>query len=92
MTPLLPSDHDVPRRALGVRIRNTREGLVLGTQGDALLLSDSAELVYRRLDGTADVAAIAQLLVETYGIDHEEAADDVKELLASLHEQHIVEW
>ncbi|MFJ5631832.1 PqqD family protein [Streptomyces goshikiensis] len=82
----------MPHRSLGIRIRRVKEGLVLGFRDEALLLSDSAEFIYRSADGHRSVADIAAEVAAEYGIDHSEALDDVTELLVDLAANGIFEW
>lgn len=81
-----------PSRSLGVRIRRTRDGLLLGLEGDALLLSDSAEFIYRQLDGRTSITDLARRLSTEYLIDEHEAAVDTIELLDQLGELGLVQW
>jgi hypothetical protein len=89
---LLLGPADVPYRALGIRVRRVGGNLVLGVQGEALLLEDSAMLIYTSADGRRTVTDIAELLTAEYGIGLQEALSDVSEFLAEMGERGIIAW
>lgn len=83
---------DTPRRVLGIRIRRIDGQLTVGVEDRALLLTDSAELIFMSLDGRRTVADVAGLLSAEYGVEAEEALADVAEFLGELRDQDIVSW
>lgn len=89
---LFVSPTDVPYRTLGIRIRRVKGNLVLGVQDEALLLEDTAMLIYTSVDGRRTVADVASLLTAEYGIGSEEALSDVREFLADMSARGIIAW
>ncbi|MEY9878255.1 hypothetical protein ABH931_007782 [Streptacidiphilus sp. MAP12-33] len=73
-----------PRRCLGVRIRRVRGELLLGVGPQSLALSDVAELIYTRADGSRSLRSIAEEVAREYGIAPEEALVDVGDFVADL--------
>lgn len=87
-----PGPLDVPRRSLGIRVRKVEDGLMLGFRDQALLLSDSAELIYRSVDGRRTVAGVAAVVAATYGVDEAEALTDVTQFLVDLADNRVFTW
>ncbi|MFI6893426.1 PqqD family protein [Streptomyces sp. NPDC050256] len=83
---------EVPRRALGTRIRLVRGDYWIGAEGDALHLTGPAHTIFASLDGRHSVASVIQILVAEYDVDPEEATADVLEFLDDLTGRGVVEW
>ncbi|MFG2531016.1 PqqD family protein [Streptomyces sp. NPDC048516] len=88
----LRSPEDVPRRALGIRIRLVKGDFMLGVEDEALHLTGPARLIYAALDGRRGVADVARLVADEYGIDEQEALADVRDFLDDLTDRGIIEW
>ncbi|MFE0174473.1 PqqD family protein [Streptomyces sp. NPDC059002] len=82
----------VPRRVLGTRIRRVKGDFLIGDEDKALLLEDIAAFIFVSLDGRRSTAAVARLVADEYGVDEEQALEDVLEFLGDLVEKKIVEW
>lgn len=82
---------DVPRRVLGLRIRRVNGDLMLGIRQEALLLTDSAEVIFTAVDGRRTVDEVAGVLAADYGIEHDQALLDVCEFLTELRSQDLIE-
>ncbi|MBT2363968.1 PqqD family protein [Streptomyces sp. ISL-10] len=65
---------------------------MLGFRDEALLLSDSAEFIYRSVDGHRTVADIADEVAAEYGIDRAETLGDVTEFLVDLAANGVFTW
>jgi Coenzyme PQQ synthesis protein D (PqqD) len=72
----------VPR--LDVQARRRDGVLHVGLDGVTFELSESAGLIWRRMDGRRTVAELAELLAQEYEIDRETALADVTETLLQL--------
>ncbi|GAA3784315.1 PqqD family protein [Streptomyces phyllanthi] len=90
MTAASVGPSDVPRRSLGFRVRRVESGLVIGFKDQALELSDSAELIYRCMDGRRTVADVAAVVAAEYGIEEAQALADVAEFIDELAAHGIV--
>ena len=55
------------------------------------VFNDTGALIYRAMEDFVDAAELAQLLVQTYGIDPETAAADVAEYLAKMLAENMIE-
>jgi hypothetical protein len=82
----------VPRRALGIRIRRVNGDFLIGAEDKALLLTDVARLVFASLDGRRSIADVASVVAGEYGVDEEEALNDVREFLDDLTDKDVVVW
>lgn len=81
-----------PNLPRGVRLHEDklRSRWVLLAPERLLTLNDSALLIVRRCDGQTSVAAIVAGLVAEFGADPARVDNDVRALLASLHEKFMV--
>lgn len=81
----------VVRRRLTARMRNFRGSLLVAGPDYSAELSDSAEFVFRSIDGRRAVAEIATLLAAEYEIPLSTAVEDVTGLVAELVHAHVLE-
>lgn len=81
----------VPRRRLDARTRRFRGTLLVASDDQMLELSESAEFIYRNIDGARSVADIGRLVAAEYDIDEATAEADLVELLTDLADKHIVD-
>lgn len=81
-----------PQLPRGVRLREDklRNRWVLLAPERLLTLNDSALLIVRRCDGDATVASIVNDLSREFAADPARVDNDVRVLLASLHEKLMV--
>ncbi|WP_247673898.1 PqqD family protein [Micromonospora sp. C51] len=92
MPPVPCSPEAVPRRTLGIRIRLVKGDLLIGEEDKAHLLSGPAQLIFASLNGECTVSDVSRLIAEEYGIDEQEALEDVREFLGDLTGRGWVEW
>ncbi len=77
---------------LDLRIRRTKDRLLL-MYGESLVeLSDSAAFIVREFDGRRTLSDVAQRLVDTYGIDFDDALADVTDVAEALVPHAMVEF
>jgi hypothetical protein len=81
----------VPKRRVTARIRRFRGVLMVAGPMETFELTDSAEFVFRAVDGARTVAEIGELVAETYGVSLAEAVADISELISELVEHQIME-
>jgi len=80
------------RASPDVAARDIPDGLMLVnlTTGAAFKLNRVGALVWRRLDGATDVAAIVADLAKQYGVAVEDLRRDVDALLGDLEKQGLI--
>lgn len=83
-------DSAVPRRRLGIWVRRRDGNLHAGFRESAVQLSESAALLFQAADGGRTVEQLASLLVDEYGIGHQEALQDTKEFLEDMERQGLM--
>ena len=81
----------VPVVRAGTRIRRFKGSMFVAGPENSLELNESAEFVFRRIDGGNSVARLAELLAAHYGIELRDAAEDVGDLVDQLAEYEIVD-
>jgi hypothetical protein len=81
----------IPKRRVSVRARKFRGRLLVAIDEETFELSDSAEFIFRKVDGERSVREIGVLLAEKYAIPVDAAVEDVTELLDALAGSDIVE-
>lgn len=81
----------VPKRNLTARVRRFRGTLVVAGLEDAFELTDSAEFIFRAVDGVRTIAQIGELVAAEYGVSLAEAVVDVSELINELVEHQIMD-
>lgn len=88
MSEMVPSDR--PKRRLGVWIRRQGGVITVGFRDVARQLSDPAQVIFERADGTLTVRELADLLVAEYGISAEEALADTVEFVDTMTSCHLM--
>lgn len=83
---------DVPRRALGTRIRLVNGEFMVGVEDHALHLAEPGSLIFSSLDGRRSLADVAALVAAEYDVEYQEALADVSNFLGDLTAEGIVEW
>ncbi|GII77159.1 hypothetical protein Sru01_21410 [Sphaerisporangium rufum] len=81
----------VPRVRDDVRVRRYRGRLLVAGPVDAYELTESAEFVFRRIDGRRTAGDIGALLAQEYDIAAAVAGQDVLDLLGELTVHQIIE-
>jgi Coenzyme PQQ synthesis protein D (PqqD) len=81
----------IPKRRTNVRARKFRGQLLVSINEETFELSDSAEFIFRGVNGSRSVQEIGVLLAEKYAIPVEVAVGDVSELLDALAGSDILE-
>ncbi|MEU7632315.1 PqqD family protein [Nocardia sp. NPDC049220] len=89
MSPITP--HATPRLRLTARMRKFRGKLLVASQEHKLELSESAEFIFRSIDGRRTVGQIGALVAEKYEIPADMATDDAAELIEELVEAQVVD-
>jgi hypothetical protein len=82
----------VPKRSASVRARKFRGQLLISINEETFELSDSAEFIFRGINGRRSVQEIGVLLAEKYEIPVDTAVEDVAELLDALARSDILEF
>ncbi|MEV7190835.1 PqqD family protein [Streptomyces sp. NPDC093510] len=87
-----PGPDSVPKMPLDLRIRRTKDSLLL-MYGESLMeLSESAAFIVREFEGRSSLADIARRLVDAYGIPFDEALEDVTSVAESLQSHAMVDY
>ncbi|MFJ7095857.1 PqqD family protein [Streptomyces mirabilis] len=81
MTSRIVGRHGIPVRNIHVRIRVHRGTLHLGLHEQAFELSEVAGLIWRFVDGKADILSIARRVAAEYGIPEDVAMADTMEMV-----------
>ncbi|MEU7765562.1 PqqD family protein [Nocardia sp. NPDC049190] len=89
MSPITP--HATPRLRLTARMRKFRGRLLVASQEHNLELSESAEFIFRSIDGMRTVSQIGAMVAERYDIPADMATDDVADLIDELVEACVVD-
>lgn len=79
-------------RTLGNEYLLIGEGLEVDHFGRMVSMNESAALLWKEVEGKDfDATVLANILVESYGIGHETAENDVADLLQTWKEANIIE-
>jgi len=81
----------IPKRRANVRARKFRGQLLVSINEETFELSDSAEFIFRGINGKRSVRELGVLLADQYTIPVDAAVADVSELLDSLVRSDILE-
>ncbi len=81
----------VPKRRVTARVRRHGGALLVAGPVDVFELRDSAEFIFRAVDGIRTVAQIADLVAQNYDVPLDEAVADIRELVGTLIEYEIME-
>jgi len=87
-----PSPEKIPARTQHARMRNFRGKTFLAVDNQALELTEIAAFIWKCIDGTKAVSAIAQVLATEYEVDASTALTDVAELLGMLARAGLVKY
>jgi Coenzyme PQQ synthesis protein D (PqqD) len=79
-----PALTGVPARSLDARIRKVSGSLFLAGREDFLELSETAALIWRRIDGRRTVREIAEAVAAEYDVDAGTVREDVLEFVREL--------
>ncbi|GAB2856399.1 hypothetical protein GCM10027176_68480 [Actinoallomurus bryophytorum] len=82
----------IPKRRTSVRARKFRGQLLVSIDEETFELSESAEFIFRGINGRRSVQEIGVLLAEKYAIPVDTAVEDVAELLDALARSDILEF
>lgn len=94
MTPTAPialAEGSVPRPNLASRTRRYRGKLYIAVDERALELDETAESVFRKIDGRATLREIGEGLAAEYAIPVEDAVADASDFIATLIAHGVVE-
>ena len=84
--------NSIPRRRMDTRVRKFRgKFLVAGRDREAFELSETAEFIFRRIDGKRTVQEIGSMVAEEFGAPLEMAIDDCAELISELVEGRVID-
>ncbi|MFJ8011891.1 PqqD family protein [Streptomyces sp. NPDC096339] len=85
------TDESVPRVDMAARTRKYRGKLYIAVEDRALELDETAESIFRKIDGRSTVRAIGEGLAAEYAIPVDDAVADAAEFIASLIDHGVVE-
>jgi hypothetical protein len=86
-----PGEHAVPRRRLDARVRTLPDRTIVAGPELVLELDDTARFIWRHIDGSMTISAIARQVAVAYDVDIQTALDDVSELIFDLRVGRIVD-
>lgn len=81
----------VPKRRVTARVRRFQGALLVAGPVETFELTDSAEFIFRAVDGIRTIAEIGELVARTYDVPLDEAVLDISDLVSSLIEYKIME-
>ncbi|MFI6013276.1 PqqD family protein [Streptomyces sp. NPDC051243] len=84
MSPSEVNELSVPTRNLHVRVRARQDTLHLGLHEQAFELSEVAGMIWRAMDGEADIRSVANRVAAEYEIPEDVALADVLEVVEGL--------
>jgi hypothetical protein len=84
--------NSIPRRRVDTQVRKFRgKLLVAGRNRQAFELSETAEFIFRQIDGKRTIKEIGGMVAEEFGAPLEMAVDDCAELIAELTEGKAID-
>ena len=90
----MPDRNTKPRLADGVAIAPIADGEIIVASADerlALVLNESAAILIELFTGETTLGDIAELVSDCYGLEHEQALEDVIQLVRSLDESQLLQ-
>jgi methyltransferase-like protein len=84
--------NSIPQRRIDTQVRKFRGKLLVASRNrQAFELSETAEFIFRQIDGKRTIQEIGGMVAEKFGAPLEMAVDDCAELIAELVEGKAID-